>query len=103
MKPKTKTPAAPQATAPATATGPAPAPHAGTDWDKVAALRPVLPKIPDHAFTTREYAKKFDLSLGMATAELEKLRAAGKLQTAMSTGSRRAGAAGHPERMYWPV
>ena len=31
MKPKTKTPAAPQATAPATATGPAPAPHAGTD------------------------------------------------------------------------
>ena len=64
-------------------------------WEKVSTLRSPEPEIPPDAFSSMEYAKRFQLSKTAAIRELVALVERGALVTA----KRRAP---HIERMYWP-
>jgi hypothetical protein len=69
-----------------------------TVWDRVAALRPAGPIIPENAFTRKEYMERFQISHATARLELQRLIEQGVLGTAIGTGAIRPGARA---RMYW--
>lgn len=67
-------------------------------WDKVTALRPTRPVIPEYAFNRRQYMQKFNLTEKQADKELGDAVSCGGIVTALGHGANNC-----VERKYWPL